>query len=99
MKKKYLLVLFFLGSVLNISAQLKLDSIGNVRLSQSLAIGTIPDAQVGLNLFHLNQQASYCGIKSHIKTFSVMPTGSIFGVYGFADASLTANNYPISPII
>lgn len=104
MKRKILFCTsLFMCSICCISvfAQIEVQTSGNVVVTKKMAIGTTVNNNVSLNISHLSNSSTspYYGIKSHIMTWSSMPTSPIYAVYGFADASASNSNYPINPII
>lgn len=103
MKNKFLLcTTFFLCSlsVVNVYAQIEVQTSGDVKVSSQMAIGTSTNSDISLNIYRLSRGTNpYYGINSYIKTWSSMPTGPIYGIMGVADASASASNYPISPIV
>ena len=101
MKKLFLFVALSLVAASYVSAQLKVETSGNVKISKNVAIGTATNSYIGLNLLHVSTTTTpYYGIQSVVKTPSSMPTSSIYGVYGYADAySLTIGNQQLGPIV
>jgi len=72
----------------------------NVKVSKNVAIGADLDNNIGLNIQKTsNTTALSYGIKSHVKSVASLPTGPIYAICGFADASAIYNNYPISRFV
>lgn len=104
MKHKILLcTLLFLCSLsfVRVNAQIEVQTSGNVKVTKKMAIGTSIDSNVSLNIAHTSNSGTnpYYGIKSHIKTWSSMPTSPIYGILGYADASQVGSSYPVNPIV
>lgn len=58
-----------------------------LKVTENATIGDTLDSNVSLNISHVSQSGSpYYGVKSHIKTWSSMPTSSIYALCGYADA-------------
>lgn len=74
-----------------IYAQLTVNSSGNVLAPKTVSVGTTSvDTCVNLNIYRVSKglKATY-GLKSHVLTRSTLPTSSIYGLYGFSDATAT----------
>ena len=99
--KKIVLFAIMLIAANSMFGQLKVETTGNVKVSKSMAIGTSTNNYIGLKLYHVSIATTpYYGIQSIVKTNSAMPTSSIYGVYGFADATtLNVSNLQIGPIV
>lgn len=93
-------LLAFCAVSLSVSAQLEVETTGNVRLNKSLSIRTAETTNTLLNIDWLaNNENRWYGIQSHIRTNYTMPTGSVISIYGFADGTYTTVNCPINPVI
>ena len=75
----------------------------NLTVNQNVAIGTNIDDHTLLNLEYLcpaeSTPSTYYGIKSHIKPPYATPTSSVYGVYGWADATSLTNIVPNLPMV
>ena len=71
----------------------------NAVIGKKVAIGTNVSNTVCLNIEGTSQTTSpYSGVMSHIKTHTSMPTGPIYALYGYADASESSSSFPIQTI-
>lgn len=83
-----------------VNAQLEVRSTGDALISKHMAVDTDIDTTININVSHTSTNAlPYHGIKSHVLTNAEMPTSSIYGVCGFADASHTHSDLSNSPIV
>lgn len=88
--KKYFLLLATMFSFGAAMAQLTVESSGNVHLNKTLAIGTPVDTCINLNIYRESKTTlPIYGIKSHVLANTIAPTGSMYGVYSYVDASST----------
>ncbi len=75
----------------------------NLTVNQNVAIGTNIDDHTLLNLEYLcpaeSTPSTYYGIKSHIKPPYATPTSSVYGVYGWADATSLTYIVPNLPMV
>ena len=91
--KKYLLLCLTVFSFGVATAQLKVESSGNVILTKNLSIGTPVDTCSTLNIFRVSQNPyGVYGIKTHVLTQATSPTSSVYGVYSYADATATTTS-------
>lgn len=74
-----------------------------MRVGQKGAIGTDTDDHTLLNLEYLcpadSTPSTYYGIKSHIKPPVAIPTSSVYGIYGWADATSLTYIVPSQPLV
>ena len=104
MKHKILIAtILFAGCFKSMStyAQLEVESSNNVKVGRCMSIGTNADFRALLNLGRASddQNSTWYGIKSHMRTLSGMPTGPITSIYGFADASATTSSFPLNTVV
>ena len=69
-------------------------------VNKNITIGNVLNDNASLNIDTISRKTNaHYGIMSHVKTANSMPTGSVYGVCGWADASATTSNYPITQIV
>ncbi len=73
----------------NTFAQLTIENNGNVTLGKQLAIGTIQEDNISLNLYKYvyTSVKPFYGVRSILKTANSMPIGDSFAIHGHTDAS------------
>lgn len=96
------IAMFIIASMFSVqlSAQLKVNTDGNVDVTGKMAIGTTPDSYTSLNILHTSTTTTpYYGIRSQVNTNYTMPTSSIYAIYGYANTTASTSNYPIQSVV
>lgn len=85
---------------LNVNAQLKVESNGNVIVTKQFAIGTTPATNTSLNLYKFISSSTepFYGIKSILQLPSSMPAGDSYAIFAHTDASSFSGSGPNNSI-
>lgn len=76
-----------------LNAQLKVESSGDVIVSKTMSFGTTLDTCSVVNVYKQSMSTqTYYGVNSHVCTRTATLSGSVYGVYSFADGLLATES-------